>query len=58
MDNPSEREQIEALKKWWNENGKSIVIGIAIGVAVVAGYRGWIAYRTDLAQDASLLYAA
>ncbi|UCE88138.1 MAG: tetratricopeptide repeat protein, partial [Pseudomonadota bacterium] len=25
---------------------------------VVAGYRGWIAYRSDLAQDASLLYAA
>lgn len=58
MDNPSEREQIEALKKWWNENGKSIVIGIAVGVAVVAGYRGWTTWQTNLAQDASVLYAA
>jgi len=26
----TEEEQVEAIKKWWNENGKSIIAGIII----------------------------
>jgi predicted negative regulator of RcsB-dependent stress response len=28
----TEEEQVEAIKKWWNENGKSIITGIIIAV--------------------------
>ena len=37
----TEEEQIEALKRWWSENGKSIVIGIALAGASVFGWRAW-----------------
>lgn len=38
----TEEEQVEELKKWWEENGKSTVAAIAIGVA---GYFGFNAYQ-------------
>ncbi|MBL4880141.1 MAG: tetratricopeptide repeat protein [Oleispira sp.] len=40
----TEEEQVEAIKKWWNENGKSLIITI---VVVLAGYFGWNAYQDN-----------
>jgi len=36
-DHITEEEQIEAFKRWWNENGRSVVVGI---VLAVVGYFG------------------
>ena len=38
----TEEEQIELIKKWWRENGRSTVVGV--GVAVV-GFFGWTQYQ-------------
>ncbi len=38
----SEEEQIEALKRWWKDNGKSTVAAI---VVAGAGYLGWSQYQ-------------
>ncbi len=38
----TEEEQVEALKKWWEENGKSTVAAVVIGVV---GYFGFNAYQ-------------
>lgn len=38
----TEEEQVEAIKNWWNENGKSLLITIAV---VLAGYFGWNGYQ-------------
>lgn len=40
----TEEEQVEAIKKWWNENGKSLIITI---VVVLAGYFGWNGYQEN-----------
>ena len=32
----TEDEQVEALKKWWEENGKSVIFGLCIGVVAIA----------------------
>jgi predicted negative regulator of RcsB-dependent stress response len=40
----TEEEQVEAIKRWWNENGKSLIITI---VVVLAGYFGWNAYQEN-----------
>ena len=40
-----EEETIEALKKWWDENGKQLV---AIAVFVFGGYGGWLLWQISL----------
>ena len=52
----TEEEQLEALKKWWKENGCSIMLGLLLGVLIIAGWRGWQAYQTNRAESASTLY--
>lgn len=52
-----EMEQIEALKRWWLENRSFVIAGLVIGVAAVAGWRGWEWHRTRQAEQASALYA-
>ena len=54
--NAAEEETVEALKKWWDENGKQLVLMI---VVVVAGYTGWLLWqnsRLASADAASDLY--
>ncbi len=52
-----EDEQVQALKDWWKENGRAVIAGLAIGIAVIAGYRYWQGYQKTQAEEASLLYA-
>jgi len=52
----TEEEQAEALKKWWKENGKFIIAGIAIGLAAIFGWRGYNAQLAQQAEAASILY--
>ena len=54
----SEQEQVEALKRWWKDNGRPLVFGLAIGIAALAGYRYWDAMQTARAEDASQNYSA
>lgn len=51
--NTSEREQLEQIRRWWDANGKSLVLGVGIGLAALFGYRYW-----DGAQDAKALNAS
>ncbi len=34
-------EQVEALKRWWQKNWQSLVLGIALAVLLVAGWQYW-----------------
>lgn len=52
----TDEEQIEHLKKWWNENGKSIIGGIAIGLIAIFGWRGWQDHLVTQGKEASDLY--
>jgi predicted negative regulator of RcsB-dependent stress response len=40
----TEEEQVEAIKNWWNENGKSLIVTI---VVVLGGYFGWNGYQEN-----------
>ena len=53
----TEQEQIEALRKWWNENGKALIIGVVIGLGGLFGYRGWLDHVTAQAEVAADLHA-
>ena len=52
----TEEEQVEALKKWWAENGKSAVFGVVLGLGAIFGWREWQDYETARAMAASELY--
>ena len=54
----TEEEQVEAIKKWWKENGTSVVIGVALGISAIFGVRYWFDYQEAQAQNASALYAS
>jgi predicted negative regulator of RcsB-dependent stress response len=52
----TEQEQLEQIKKWWNENGKAIVFGLVLGLGGLFGYRYWDAARVAEGQNASINY--
>ena len=52
----TEEEQVEALKKWWRENGKAIVGGAVLGLALVGGWQAWQSYQKGEAELASAYY--
>ncbi|MCB1693329.1 MAG: tetratricopeptide repeat protein [Pseudomonadales bacterium] len=52
----SEEEQLEALKHWWDENGKSLLIGVVLALAAVFGYQAWQNNRQETGEAASAIY--
>jgi len=54
--NLTDEEKLEQIKKWWSENGGSIITGIVLGLAVLFGTKAWFSYQERTAQTASNLY--
>ena len=52
----TEEEQVEALKKWWHENGKSIIAGVVIGIIGIFGWRAFDDHIIVQAEQASVIY--
>ncbi len=52
----SDNEQVDVIRKWWRENGKSLVLGLIIGILGLAGYRYWQDTRTLRSESASINY--
>ena len=53
----TEEEQLEALKRWWKENGQSTIIGLILGIAVILGWNYWQEHKKAQAEQASALYS-
>lgn len=49
-------EKVEAIKKWWKENGTAVIAGIVIGLAAVLGWRAWVNHQEQVGQRASLAF--
>ena len=52
----TEDQQVEALRKWWNENGRQTIIVILLAVGGGFGWQGWQTSRQEQAEVASALY--
>ncbi len=35
----SEEQQVEAIKEWWKENGKAVILGAVVGLGGIFGWR-------------------
>jgi len=51
--NLSEEEQVEALKKWWKENGRSVIVGLVLGLGGVFGWKAWTQHQQEMVEQAS-----
>jgi predicted negative regulator of RcsB-dependent stress response len=52
----SEEEQVEALKRWWNENGRGVVVGVVLALGAGFGWQAWQQKQQQAAANASALY--
>lgn len=52
----TEEEQVEALKDWWKENGRSVIIGAVVALAAAFGWRYWQDSTHAQAEAASTQY--
>ncbi len=53
----TEEQRVEALRKWWAENGTSIILGALLGIGLLVGWRGWVYWKEKTAREASDHYA-
>ena len=54
--NLTDDEKLAEVKKWWGENGGSIITGVVLGLAVLFGTKAWLAYQDRKAETASNIY--
>ena len=52
----TEQEELEALQKWWRENGKAVVVGLVIGLGGVFGWTTWQSRIEATAERVSVVY--
>jgi predicted negative regulator of RcsB-dependent stress response len=52
----SEEERVDALKRWWKENRRAVVVGIVLGAAIILGWNTWQSARLHKAEEASSVY--
>jgi predicted negative regulator of RcsB-dependent stress response len=52
-----EQEQLEAIKAWWSDHGKLVMLVVIACLLALAAFQGWRYYRTHQAQGAATLYA-
>ncbi|MHB1292197.1 MAG: YfgM family protein [Sulfuricella sp.] len=53
-----EQEKLDELKAWWKTNGTTVMLAVAVVVAVVAGMQGWRVYQKNQQRQAALAYEA
>ena len=57
MDNyETEEQQVEAIKKWWGENYKMVIIVAVLGLGSIVGVQQWKHHKVVKAQTASVSY--
>ena len=52
----TEEEQVEQLRRWWDENGRSTIVAIIVALGVGFGWQGWKHYNESQQEGASDLY--
>ncbi|WP_436856725.1 YfgM family protein [Citrobacter tructae] len=52
----NENDQVEAIKRFFAENGKALAVGVILGVGALIGWRYWTSHQTESARSASQSY--
>jgi predicted negative regulator of RcsB-dependent stress response len=54
----TEEQQVEAIKKWWQENGNFVIVGVIVGLASISGWRYYQESQISAKEAASDGYQA
>ncbi|ALM53669.1 YfgM family protein [Halomonas huangheensis] len=52
----TEEEQLDAIKRWWKENGTSLIVGAVLAAAGVFGWNAWQDHKHNTSVAASADY--
>ena len=52
----TEEQQVEAIKKWWRDNGKAVVFGAVVGLGALYGWRYFQSQQVESKEQASQQY--
>jgi predicted negative regulator of RcsB-dependent stress response len=52
----SEKEQLEEIRAWWSENGRFVITGVVLGVAIIVGWNQWRSSIETAQIEASSLF--
>ncbi|MEM6605936.1 MAG: tetratricopeptide repeat protein [Pseudomonadota bacterium] len=52
----TEEEQVEALKRWWDENGRATLVGVVLALGLGFGWQFWQQNQQQAQANASILY--
>lgn len=52
----SEQEQVDALKAWWDKNGRITIVAIVAVLLGVLGWKSWVQNQQQRAEAASVIY--
>lgn len=55
-DYANDEETLEALKNWWDQNGRVVTIGAVVGLVLVFGTNFYTSSRSEMLEAASALY--
>jgi predicted negative regulator of RcsB-dependent stress response len=55
--NLEEQEQIDAIKAWWADNGKLVLLGIIACLLTISAFQGWRYYRGQQSDKAATLFS-
>lgn len=52
----NENDQVDAVKRFFAENGKALAIGVVLGIGALVGWRYWTGHQDESVRAASLEY--
>ncbi len=52
----SEQEQVDALKAWWDKNGRMAIVAIVVVLLGVLGWKSWMQQQHQRAEAAAVQY--
>ena len=56
MNDSTEKELLEEMRAWWNENGRFVITGLVLGIAIIFGWNQWRTSITTSRVEASILF--
>ncbi|MFN7097262.1 MAG: YfgM family protein, partial [Gammaproteobacteria bacterium] len=52
----TDHDRVEMLKRWWDNNGTALFVGIVLGLIIIFGWQYWQKHQLNKAAAASAAY--